>query len=385
MELMESYNSELDDLLIRHLIGSGTEEENTTILNWLSESKENRLYFDRIKDVYFLGKTLRSPSGFSPEKSLNRIKYRYFKLMLSAETTDFEKKRTRQLRFRAILAVAASVMLLLSLGFNFRSAFRNDDRVASNTSVVYNEINTPKGSRTQVTLPDGTKVWLNADSKIRYPMDFFKGDRKVILTGEAFFDVKKYPHKRFIVNTSDIAIQVWGTKFNVKAYPDDEMIRTTLVEGSISIRNLKGNFKEKETYLTPNQTAVYYKDKENTEQITNSVDVPALKPAPREVKIENKINTILYTSWKDPKWIIEGQSLGDLARELERRYNVNIRFDNESIKKYRFNGILTDETFEQVLEIIKVSAPINYKIKSNQVLLEENLNSKTKYDQFLNR
>ncbi len=386
MELMESYNSELDDLLIRHMIGSSTEEENNTISGWLSESKENRLYFDRIRDIYFLGKTLRSPSGFSPEKSLNKIKYKYFKLRLAEENRDFEKQKTRKIKNRAILAVAATALLLVSLGFNFRNLFQSDVRVASDIPLVYNEINTPKGSRTHITLPDGTKVWLNADSKIKYPMDFFRGDRKVTLTGEAFFDVKKYPKKRFIVNTSDIAIRVWGTKFNVKAYPEEAIIQTTLVEGSISILNLKGNSKEKETYLSPNQTAVYFRDKANKEYIADATDAPAAaRPSPRAVKIENKVNTILFTSWKDPKWIIEGQSLGDLARELERRYNVNIRFDNESIKKYRFNGILTDETFEQVLEIIKVSAPINYKIKSNQVLLEENPDSKTKYDQFLNR
>lgn len=382
---MESYNSELDDLLIRYLIGSSTEEENRTITAWLSENKENRLYFDQIKDIYFLGKTLRSPSGFSPAESLNRIKYKYYKSRLTDRDSAFENSKDRRLNFRTIIAVAATVLLLVSLGFNFRKVFRSPDRVTLNKPVIYNEISTPKGSRTQITLPDGTKVWLNAGSIIKYPMDFFKGDRKVILTGEAFFDVRKYPKKKFIVNTSDIAIHVWGTKFNVKAYPEDDIIRTTLVEGSISIRNLNGNLREKETYLSPNQTAVYYKDKESTEYTAKTTDVPAAKPAPRTVQIENKVKTVLYTSWKDPKWIIEGQSLGDLASELERRYNVTIRFDNESIKKYRFNGILADETFEQVLEIIKVSAPINYKIKSNQVILEDNLDSKKNYDRFLNR
>jgi len=326
-----------------------------------------------------------SPSGFLPEKSLARIKYKYYRSRLEDQNIAYENERTRRLKFRTLIAVAATALLLVSLGFNFRSVFRKSDQAASNIAVVYNEISTPKGSRTQVTLPDGTSVWLNAGSTIRYPMDFFKGDRKVLLTGEAFFDVRKYPDKKFIVNTSDIAIQVWGTKFNVKAYPDEDIIRTTLVEGSISILHLNGNSKEKETYLTPNQTAIYYKDKESTEYIAPAANVPSSKPAPQTVQIENKVKTVLYTSWKDPKWIIEGQSLGDLANELERRYNVTIRFDNESVKKYRFNGILANETFEQVLEIIKVSAPINYKIKSNQVLIKENLDSKTNYDRFLNR
>jgi transmembrane sensor len=383
MELMESNYSEWDDMLIRYLIGSCTEEENRTIKNWLSESKENKLYFDRIKDVYFLGKTLRSPSGFSPEKSLNRIKYKYYKSGLADQDSAFENYRTRQLNIRAIIAVAATVLLLVSLGFNFRSVFRGNQRVTTDISVVYNEISTPKGSRTQVSLPDGTKVWLNAGSTIKYPMEFLKGDRKVLLTGEAFFEVKKYPKKRFIVNTSDLAIKVWGTKFNVKAYPEDRMIQTTLVEGSISIQKLKG--KEKDTYLSPNQTATYFKATGIMPEMVNAEPAPLKKAAPQTVHIENKINTILYTSWKDQKWVIEGQKLGDLARELERRFNVEIKFDNESIKQYKFTGILSDETFEQVLEVIKFSAPIEYSITTNLVILKENTDAKSGYDKFLNR
>jgi transmembrane sensor len=380
---MDSNNSALEDMLIRYLIGSCTEEENRTVNNWLSENKENRLYFDRIKDVYFLGKTLRSPSGFSPEQSLIRIKYKYYKSRLTNQDRALENDRTRLLNFRAILAVAATVLLLVSLGFNFRSVFRGNGRVNSNISVVYNEISTPKGSRTQVSLPDGTKVWLNAGSNIKYPMEFLKGDRKVLLTGEAFFEVKKYPKKRFIVNTSDLAIKVWGTKFNVKAYPEDRIIQTTLVEGSISIQKLKG--KEKETYLSPNQTATYFKTTGSIPEKANAEPAPLKKVAQQTVHIENKINTILYTSWKDQKWVIEGQKLGDLARELERRFNVEIKFENESIKQYKFTGILSDETFEQVLEVIKFSAPIEYSITNNLVILEENTDTKSGYDKFLNR
>jgi transmembrane sensor len=380
---MESYNSELDDLLIRHLIGSGTEEENKTISDWLLESKENRHYFDRIRDVYFLGKTLRSPSGFSPETSLNRIKYKYYKARFADYNQAAENDRTRKLRLRTWIAVAASVLLLVSLGLNFRQVFRGGERATASIPVVYNEINTPKGSRTQVLLPDGTKVWLNAGSNIKYAMDFLKGDRKVLLTGEAFFEVKKYPKKRFIVNTSDLAIKVWGTKFNVKAYPEDPMIQTTLVEGSISIQNLKG--KEKETYLSPNQTATYFKTTGPKADITRAEPAPLKKAVPQDVHIENQIKTILYTSWKDKKWVIEGQRLGDLARELERRFNVEIKFDNESIKHYKFTGILSDETFEQVLEVIKFTAPIEYSITNNQVVLKENTDAKSGYDKFLNR
>jgi ferric-dicitrate binding protein FerR (iron transport regulator) len=217
-------------------------------------------------------------------------------------------------------------------------------------------------------------------------MDFMKGERKVALSGEAYFEVKKHPGKKFIVNTSDISVRVLGTKFNIKAYPDEETIKTTLVEGSVSILNLKGSKKNKETYLTPNQTAIYYKQETKEEKRAETRDnEPMPGAAPNSVQIENQINTILYTSWKDEDWVIEGLYLGDLARELERRYNVIIRFEDESIKKYRFNGIIANENIEQILEIIKVSAPVRYTISNNQIRLNYNKTSKSIYDEFLNR
>jgi len=375
----------MEDLLIRYLTGSCNEEDIQMVNSWLSLNSENQRNFDQLKDIYYLGKTMKTPGGFDPDKSLARIKSQYYRIRYN-ELKDTEgTNKAKNLRYLTIVAVAASLLLLISLGINLKTAFRPAVTIPSDIPLAYNEINTPKGSRTRLTLPDGTQVWLNAGSSIRYPMDFFRGDRKVTLTGEAFFDVKKSSRKRFIVNTSDIAIEVWGTKFNVKAYPDESIIRTTLVEGSISIKKLKGSVRDKETYLIPNQTAIYYKDENTIAEQDKQAEVPESRKVVHTVQIQNEIKTVLYTSWKDDKWIIEGESLGSLARELERRYNVSISFDNESIKKYRFNGILADETFEQVLEIIKVSAPINYTIKSNQVRLEEDLRSRSKYDQFLNR
>lgn len=379
MQQQDYTKPDINNLLVQSLIGPVSEKERALVDAWLKESKDNLRYFDQLKDIYFLGKITKNPSGFNKETSLEKVKSRYYRIKYNEIT---ERKRT--LNYRRIVAIAATFVIALGLGFYLKSLVTSHNATVSGLSKVYNEIVAPKGSRSQVKLPDGTIVWLNAGSTLKYPMNFLEGDREVFLSGEAFFDVAKIEKKRFIVKASDLAIKVWGTKFNVKAYPEEKTIETTLVEGSVSIEKLKGSSKIKETYLTPNQTAIFYKaDNSHTIIAENS---KLNKAVPKSnVTVKEKVNTVLYTSWKDEKWVLEGETLGELAVELERRYNVKIMFENGSIKKYRFNGIFTNETFEQLLEIIKISAPIDYTITNNEVLLKENTNSKSKYDQFLTR
>jgi transmembrane sensor len=378
------YNSEIDDLLIRYLIGSVSVLEKQEAIAWINSNKDHARYFDQLKDIYQLGKVIQKPSGFDKEKSLERIKLKFY------QTKYFELKNPgnpqvhQKFSYKLALSIAAVFFLALSLGFFARFVIETKTILPVSQSLVFNEITAPLGSRTHVVLPDGTRVWLNAGSKIRYPMNFLNGDREVALTGEAYFEVKKVEKKRFIVKTSELAIRVWGTKFNVRAYPEDATIQTTLVEGSVSILKLKGKNPEKETFLVPNQTAIFYiNGRKPAEQKVNNKTIVAKSDS--MVKIEPLVKTILYTSWKDEKWIIEGQTLGYLAKEFERRYKLQISFDNEAIKNYKFNGILTDETFEQVLKVIKLSAPIDFTVTNNQVLLKENTNAKNHYDKYLKR
>jgi ferric-dicitrate binding protein FerR (iron transport regulator) len=374
-----------DDLLIKYLIGSASETEIQFIQSWLSEGKENMKYFDQLKDIYFLGKVTKSPSGFDKEQSLESVKSKYYKLKYNELNTD-KIQFTKRINFRIAISVAATFFIAIALGFYFNYLFTPHQNKHSDTAGLFNEIVAPKGSRSVVTLPDGTKVWLNAGSKLKYPMDFLRGNRTVCLTGEAFFDVVKIKDNRFIVKTSDLAIKVWGTKFNVKAYPEEKTIQTTLVEGSVSIQKVKASPREQETYLVPNQTAVFYKAGISGNLTIHDVDKSGSKQINHtSVQVLKKVNTLLYTSWKDEKWVIEGQTLGNLAIELERRYNVKITFESNAIKNYKFNGIFANETFEQLLKIIKLSAPIDFSITNDMVLLKENTASKINYDKYLKR
>jgi transmembrane sensor len=369
----------MDELLVQYIIGPVSAIDKARVEKWLNESSVHQDYFNNFRDIYLLGKITAKPAPFNKEQSLERVKSRYYRLK-----SDQEPKTTNIRKLVKVLYIAAAFIIALGLGFCLRAVTVKSETTPKPVARVYNEITSPKGSRSKIVLPDGTTVWLNAGSTIKYPMNFLTHDREVHLTGEAYFEVAKMHNKRFIVNASDIAIKVWGTKFNVKAYPEEKTIETTLVEGSVSIQKLRGKVKEKETYLAPNQTAVFYKAEDDRKIAVHDNTFEKVVPKSK-VLIREKVNTILYTSWKDEKWVVEGQQLGDLAKELERRYNVNIVFDNNSIKDYRFTGTFTNETFEQLLEIIQISAPIDFSITNNTVLLKENSSSKKKYDEFLTR
>jgi ferric-dicitrate binding protein FerR (iron transport regulator) len=189
-----------------------------------------------------------------------------------------------------------------------------------------------------------------------------------------------------LVKTSEITIKVFGTQFNVKSYPEENKVTTTLVKGSVAIESK--DITKPDTYLKPNQTAVFFK----TSLTKPSSHVPQTKAKVEpEASLTNDLviapisDPTPLTSWKDQRWVIDSEDLEQLAILLERRYNVKILFIGEGLKNYKFSGILTDETFEQVLKIIQLSAPVQFRIDHNQVVLSEESNYKKKYDNMINK
>jgi ferric-dicitrate binding protein FerR (iron transport regulator) len=200
----------------------------------------------------------------------------------------------------------------------------------------------PPGSKSVVELPDGSTVTLNAGTTIQYSGSFGVGDREVKLTGEAYFDVEK-GKRPFLVSAKNTKVRVFGTEFNVKAYADEDFVETTLVEGAVSIiPDVEHDRREIE--LKPDQRAV----------------VSGMAADKVDVSLFTDVNTLLYTSWKDPKWIIQSETLAGIARKLSRKYDVNIKIDNAQLGEYKFTGSFKDETIQQTLDIIKNIAPVDY-------------------------
>lgn len=251
-------------------------------------------------------------------------------------------------RYRMYAAAASvSVILMCSVVFYW---VRRSDAVFVAGMV---ELVTKKGQRSLVTLQDGTKVWLNADSELKYPKTF-SGEkfRDVYLEGEAYFDVAENKEHPFIVHTSDISVKVLGTAFNVRSYPMDNIVETTLVRGKVNIAST--GKQAKQITLLPNQKVVFEKQS-------------------RKLLLENRVNTEKYVSWREGTMMFEDQSLREIVQALERWYNVTIKVEDANSMDCHFSAKINNKSLEEVLELFKASDNIDYKIEGDKVLIQGKL------------
>ena len=261
-----------------------------------------------------------------------------------------------------------------------------NSRLTYTQKVNYCEVSAPLGAKSYVVLPDGTKVWLNAGSNIKYSTDFSYHNRNVRLEGEAYFKVAKDKELPFIVNASGLQIRAVGTEFNVKAYDNDGLIETTLIEGKITLKNtLSKHSENSDVVLIPNQKALFIKKNGHLllsdlpeEVHANKNDIQTIDDA--QIYILKKIDPLPVISWKDNRLIIRSETLDNLAVKLERKYNVHIVFNSADVKKFKFTGTLEDETLQQILDVIKLSAPIRYQLDGKTATLFED---QTLKDQFI--
>ncbi|HCY40771.1 MAG TPA: hypothetical protein DHV48_05365 [Prolixibacteraceae bacterium] len=202
------------------------------------------------------------------------------------------------------------------------------------------EITSPPGIRSQVVLPDGSKVWLNAESTIKFQVPFQENSRNIDIVGEAFFDVVKNPDRPFFVQSGNVKVKVLGTRFNYKAFADDENIEVVLEEGKIAL-NLQSDSKNKETILIPGDRAVIEKESSKT-----------------TVRNEN-INK--YIAWHTGKLVFDNSPMSEVARLLERWYGVEVRVQDTEIMNYRFTTTFENESLFQVIELLGLSSPIHIK------------------------
>jgi len=237
---------------------------------------------------------------------------------------------------------AAAILIPLFAAGVIYFFFSNPDS-AVNLKMV--EKSNPRGVRSEILLSDGSKIWLNADSRISYPEKFTGDSRIVYLIGEAFFDVKKNLQMPFIVKTTKIDIEVLGTRFNVKSYTNDNDIETTLESGKVSVKRVNPETGElTQALIEPNQQVQY---NIKTQKFSYS-NVDAGK----------------YSSWIEGKLIIDAESFDELVLKLERWYNVDINLQKDLSKKYNFTLTITDETIGEVINLIGKTTPglkIDYK------------------------
>lgn len=216
-------------------------------------------------------------------------------------------------------------------------------------SIKYNTVKVPRGGEFFVLLSDGTKVWLNAQSSIRYPVQFPDDERRIELTGEAYFEVYKNTKNPFRVITRNQQVEVLGTRFNISSYTDDHVILTTLIEGSVEVSLC--DYPTIKQILIPNEQSFY---------------APGIDQISKRV-----VNPQKYISWKEGRYIFEEELLGNIMKKIEKWYDVEIIFTNTNAKNIRFTGNLERyANIENILAKIEKTNEVEFKIEKNKIIIE---------------
>lgn len=283
------------------------------------------------------------------------------------------RKKIRSVRmYASALAVLAFVTVL---AFYFLSPSKTHRFVsADKSSSSLSEIATQYGTRTTQQLPDGSRVWLNAGSKLVLHEAFGSALREVTLTGEAFFDVVKNPEKPFVIHTSTIDVKVLGTQFNVKSYPTDKTTETSLLRGSVEV--VVKNRPNEKYVLKPNEKLVVLNKELKPEDPAASNSSTEARPLNKEniIAIKNltyqKGDTAdIESAWVRNKLSVKDEPFTDVAKIMERWYDVRFEFRNKKVEDMFITGSFDNETLSQALEALKFSFAFNYEINDKTVIV----------------
>lgn len=368
MSINYQITSEEKQAIVNYLSGELSNNETEILNRWLEKSEIHKLIFDQFSDIWKASSHNYLSKQIDAEKAWKDLQIQI----------NIQDKNTSKIVWNEIFRIAAVFVIALfmgGLGYYFI-----DQKKGTIADPLFVEYVSPLGSRSSVILADGSKVWLNAGSTLKYKNTYGINNRDLQLTGEAFFEVEKNKELPFVVKTSEIDIIALGTKFNVKAYCEEKTIETTLIEGSVKLESTTVNLQEN-ILLKPNDKAVFTKSKQSielTSQQNQNIN-PESAPAIPKLEIIESVEPEPIISWKDQRWIINNEKLGDLAVKLERRFDVNFVFDNDLVKEYSFRGTLEDETLGQIMEAIKFSSPIKYVIDKKTVHIMADNNKMEKF------
>lgn len=259
------------------------------------------------------------------------------------ERQQYEEQRRKSVKFRKLLKISASVLIIMSLGIGIYINYINTPA----PEIVWMEKSTGRGQKATIRLTDGTKVYLNVDSKLSFPEHFQPDKREVVLEGEAFFDVARNTKRPFIIKSANLTTTVLGTSFNIKAF-EAEPLEVTVATGQVKVTSLDQAGIADEVFLTPYQQAFYDG-----------------KLRRREVDI-NK-----FIAWKEKIIHFDEVSLEEAAIVLERWFNVSIVIENEAIRQCKISGKYINENLINVMESFRHILGIKYRFEGDQKLIIE--------------
>jgi ferric-dicitrate binding protein FerR (iron transport regulator) len=352
-------------LIARALNGEASQPELEELNHQLKQDEQLQQQFDLLVRVWAeKHNVIKDDDNINAGITISRIISR-----AANEKTDEVgvARRKRRWRKRSIAGISSAVLAVIAFaGWKLMQKENSQPAAPEKEAIV-----THKGSRSQTRLADGTTVWLNAGSTLSYENDFNGSTREVKLEGEAFFDVTKQPGRPFIVHTSGIDIKVLGTTFNVKSYPEDKNVETTLYKGVVQVFRPE-DASSGPIQLKPNQKlSVPKKAAKETFELSEDKTLTAKKtPAGftiTPIDSTKKESERIETAWVYNRLEFEGESFENVAKKLERWFNISIIFTDDRVKKLEVVGKFDDETVNEAFEALKFGFHLNYKIEKNEV------------------
>jgi ferric-dicitrate binding protein FerR (iron transport regulator) len=325
----------IEELIAACLTRKLSPEEGDALNEWIHASEENRVYFLNMREIWFSSMSASGSRRFNKEQAFKRFQLR----------TGTGKGKGKKSAWRPVVYAAAVVALLLIVSYT--AYWQGGEQLKNRFADIV--IEAPSGSKTKIVLPDGTLVWLNAGSKIMYSQGFGVSERNVDLLGEGYFEVTKNEKLPFGVQTKELSIDVLGTKFNFRNYPDDEEATVSLLEGKVLASNRVK--KDKDIRLLPDQR-IFLNKKSGEMRI---VTVMARNTA----------------EWTNGYLFFDEVLLPDIVKELERSYNVTIRIVDPTLNTFRFYGnfVRKEQSIEEVLELLASTHKLKYRKNGKDILL----------------
>jgi transmembrane sensor len=362
------------NLIAKKLSGEATEPEIKELEKLLRENPELHYPVQTIMDLWKSGVQFDQHAAHeSFRRHVQRMRDLKIDFNEQEQTyTEITERRGRKINLGSVSVIALIVGVIFLVIRSTGTVTPASQNLVKAPEKVISQITTKNGSKTNLLLPDGTKVWLNAGSSISYDSSYDRILREVNLSGEAFFDVVKNKEKPFIIHASKINIKVLGTQFNVRSYPTDNTTEASLIRGSIEV-----TFRDKpnkKIILKPNEKIVVDNER-NSEDVLETYrrsghdkihEVPGVDI--KKLTYEYKTGTIIETSWVENKLIFQDEPFDEMARKLERWYGVSIIFKNDQLKENRLTGSFKNETVRQALDALKFTASFHYTIDNNNTV-----------------
>ncbi|MCW0482380.1 FecR family protein [Gaoshiqia sediminis] len=326
----------MKELIRKYLSARADRQDQSRLLDWMRQGNNQKAFNDekRVWEQEALGSDMLLATQYSWSKIQKQL--------LLQSQSDLKTKSLYLTWFK----YASVIFLLLSIGItSYFVAFDNNQR-----NDFYTEVLASHGQKTQIMLPDSSVVQLNGGTKIRYNNSFGADNRMVELEGEAFFDVRKNSHIAFIVYTRELDVKVYGTSFNVNAYPDDQTVEVGLKQGSVGIEQ----YDKEVLRMEPGQLAVFNKDNNQFKVLNEDMN--------------------MVSAWTNNELVFEEKPFNLICKYLERWYGVDIALANDLIDNEKYTFKVKTESLHEVLELINVLRPINYEIDGERVKI---MNPKT--------